>query len=88
MNILTKLIDNLTKKKSLKYGSLYKLKNESLAFRYIFKSEDDLKKIYRFKHHQLKEYTFKDLSLVEREANKEEIRIYNLIKTHINEISN
>jgi hypothetical protein len=69
-------------------GTLYKIKGEDLAFRYIRFTNGFLsnKPIYHFKHHQLKEYKFNDLSKIERKANKEEIRIYNLIKTHINSI--
>ena len=69
------------------YGRLYKLQNETLAFRYVYKKGDDYKGIHRFKHHQLKEYIFSDFELVEREANKEEIRLYNKIKDHINELA-
>lgn len=70
-----------------KYGRLYKLENELLPFRYIYKSGDDDKGVHRFKHHQLKEYIFEDFGPVEREANEEEIRIYNKIKDHINELA-
>jgi len=70
-------------------GTLYKIKGEELPFRYIRFANDSYpnKAIYHFKHHQLKEYKFNDLSKIEREANKEEIRIYNNIKIHINEIA-
>ncbi len=76
--------------KDMKLGSLYKIKGEELPFRYIqynqpIKSD---KKTFCFKHHQLKEYIFKDLSQVEREATPEEVRVYNLIKSHVNEIAN
>ena len=75
--------------KELKLGTLYKIKNEDLPFRYIqyshIKKQD--KKIFHFKHHQLKEYVFHNLDNVEREANKEEIKIYNLVKEHVNEIA-
>jgi hypothetical protein len=69
-------------------GTLYKIKGEELPFRYIRFMNDSYpnKAIYHFKHHQLKEYKFNDLSRVERKANKEEVRIYNLIKDHINNI--
>lgn len=69
-------------------GSLYKLKGESLPFRYIKFTNEFMsnKPIYHFKHHQLKEYKFNDLSKIERKANQEEIRIYNLIKEHVNKI--
>lgn len=70
-----------------KYGGLYKIKGESLPFRYIYRSGDKEKKIYRFKHHNLKEYIFYDLNHVERIANKKEIRLYNLIKNHINSVA-
>jgi len=69
------------------YGRLYKLENEPLVFRYIYKEGDDRKGIHRFKHHQLKEYVFSDFVPVEREANQEEIRIYNKIKDHVNELA-
>lgn len=69
------------------YGKLYKLKNETLPFRYIYRNGDKLKGIHRFKHHHLKEYVFYHLNEIEREANKKEIRIYNLIKNHINEVA-
>ena len=70
-------------------GTLYKIKGEDLPFRYIrFTNEPySNKPVYHFKHHQLKEYKFKDLSRVERKANNEEIRIYNNIKIHINEVA-
>jgi len=70
-------------------GSLYKIKGEELPFRYIrFTNEVySNKPVYHFKHHQLKEYKFNDLSKIEREANKEEIRLYNLIKKHVNEVA-
>ena len=68
-------------------GTLYKIKGEELPFRYIRFANDSYpnKHIYHFKHHQLKEYKFNDLSKIEREANKEEVRLYNLIKEHANE---
>lgn len=69
------------------YGKLYKLENEPLPFRYVFQTGDDKKGIHRFKHHQLKEYIFYDFCPVEREANKEETRLYNLIKDYINEVA-
>lgn len=74
--------------KDLKLGNLYKIQGEDLAFRYIqYGYQKNTKsKTFHFKHHQLKEYTFKDLSKVEREATKEEERVYNLIKNHINNI--
>ena len=69
-------------------GTLYKIKGEELPFRYIRFANDPYsnKPVYHFKHHQLKEYKFTNLDKVEREANKEEIRLYNLIKSHVNEI--
>ena len=68
-------------------GTLYKIKGEELPFRYIRFMNDSApnKAIYHFKHHQLKEYKFNDLSKIEREASKEEVRLYNLIKEHVNE---
>jgi len=74
----------------LKLGTLYKIKGEDLPFRYIEYSNlinTDNGKLYHFKHHQLKQYTFSSLDRVEREANIDEIRIYNLIKNHVNSIS-
>jgi hypothetical protein len=74
----------------LKLGTLYKIKGEDLPFRYIEYSNlinTDNGKFYHFKHHQLKQYTFSSLDRVEREANTDEIRIYNLIKNHVNSIS-
>jgi hypothetical protein len=70
-------------------GTLYKIKGEVLPFRYIrFTNEIySNKPVYHFKHHQLKQYKFNDLSKVERKANKEEVRIYNLIKDHVNEVA-
>jgi hypothetical protein len=87
--IFKKILNFLDKSEQLypKYGTLYKLKNESLPFRYIFVYGDNKKGIHRFKHHQLKEYVFYDFSQVEREANPEEIRLYNILKDHINEIA-
>jgi len=74
--------------KNMKLGTLYKIKGEELPFRYIqyshLRKAD--KKSFHFKHHQLKEYVFKDLSQVEREATSEEARLYNLIKEHVNQI--
>ena len=71
-------------------GTLYKIKGEDLPFRYIRFTNDFLsnKPVYHFKHHQLKQYKFNSLSKVERKANLEEIRIYNLIKDHVNEFAN
>jgi len=66
---------------------LYKIKNESLPFRYVYKLGDESKGVHRFKHHQLKEYIFYNFNQIEREANPEEQRLYNIIKDHVNEIS-
>jgi hypothetical protein len=87
--IFKKILNFLDKSEqfSLKYGTLYKLKNEPLPFRYIFVYGDDKKGIHRFKHHQLKEYIFYNFSEVEREANPEEVRLYNIIKDYINEVA-
>jgi len=70
-------------------GKLYKIKDEELPFRYIRFANDSYpnKAIYHFKHHQLKEYKFINLNRIEREANKEEVRLYNLIKQHVNEVA-
>ena len=69
------------------YGRLYKIENESLAFRYVYCRGDNKKGIHRFKHHQLKEYILNDFGAIEREANQEEIRIYNLLKDHVDDIA-
>lgn len=70
-------------------GTLYKIKGEELPFRYIRFTNDFFtnEPTYHFKHHQLKEYKFNDLSKIERKSNPEEIRLYNLIKEHVNEIA-
>ena len=70
-------------------GTLYKIKGEELPFRYIRFINDSYpnKVIYHFKHHQLKEYKFNNLCKIEREANKEEVRLYNLVKEHVNEVA-
>ena len=70
-------------------GTLYKIKGEELPFRYIRFANDSYpnKGIYHFKHHQLKEYKFTNLDKVEREADKEEVRLYNLIKKHVNGVA-
>lgn len=75
--------------KQLKLGTLYKIKGEDLPFRYIEYSNlinNENGKLYHFKHHQLKQYAFASLNRVEREANPEEVRLYNLIKHHVNNI--
>lgn len=69
------------------YGRLYKIENEPLPFRYVYCCGDNEKGVHRFKHHQLKEYIFSDFALIEREANQEEIKIYNKIKDHINDLA-
>lgn len=71
----------------LKLGTLYKIKGEDLPFRYIQYSKYKNNDLFYFKHHQLKEYVFNDLSMIERQANQKEINIYNKIKNHINSIS-
>jgi len=72
----------------VKLGTLYKIKAEDLPFRHIeYSHTNGGNKLYRFKHHQLKEYAFSSLDKVEREANPEEVRIYNLIKNHINNVA-
>lgn len=82
-------IDGIFEEDSLKpqYGKLYKIKDEPLPFRYVYISGDEIKGIHRFKHHQLKEYIYYDFNKIEREANPEEIRVYNIIKEHINELA-
>jgi hypothetical protein len=69
----------------LKRGTLYKIQGEDMPFRYVeYSSLVNTKNdgLYHFKYHQLKTYTFSksNLNKVEREANDEEIRIYNLTK--------
>jgi hypothetical protein len=83
--IFKKILNFLDKSEQIlpKYGKLYKIKNEPLPFRYIFVNGDDKKGIHRFKHHQLKEYIFYNFEDVEREANPEETRLYNIIKEYI-----
>jgi len=75
--------------KDMKLGTLYKIKGEELPFRYIqyshLRKAD--KKTFHFKHHQLKEYIFSDLNQIERKATQEEIRVYNIIKDHVNNIA-
>lgn len=77
----------ISKKKAPTHGKLYKLRNEALPFRYINRKGDKEKGLHRFKHHYLKEYVFYNFDEIEREANKKELRIYNLIKDHINEVA-
>jgi len=76
----------------LKRGTLYKIQGEDMPFRYVeytklVNTKDD--GLYHFKYHQLKTHTLskKYLNRVEREATSEEIRIYNLIKDHVNEVA-
>lgn len=69
------------------YGRLYKLKGESMPFRYVNRRGDKEKGIHRFKHHNLKQYIFYNFHNVEREADKEEVRIYNIIKPHVDNIA-
>ena len=82
-------IDGVFEQEPIKpeYGKLYKIKDESLPFRYVFVCGDNEKGIHRFKHHQLKEHIFFDFNKIQREANPEEIRVYNIIKDHVNELS-
>lgn len=81
-------IDGVFEDNDLKpeYGKLYKIEGESLPFRFIYSKGDEVRGVHRFKHHQLKEYTFYDFKKVEREANLEEVRVYNLIKNHVDNI--
>jgi len=69
----------------LKRGTLYKLRDEDMPFRYVeytklVNTPND--GLYHFKYHQLKKHTLSKINLnkVEREATSEEIRIYNLTK--------
>lgn len=82
-------IDGIFDEESInpQYGKLYKIKNEPLPFRYIYTRDDNRKGVHRFKHHQLKEYIFYNFDEVEREANPDEVRIYNIIKDHIDELA-
>jgi len=75
----------------LKRGTLYKLQGEDMPFRYVEYSKLINTKndgLYHFKCHQIKTHTFSKTSLnkIEREANSEEIKLYNLIKEHVNDI--
>jgi len=87
LNFIDAVIEEQKEQPTL--GTLYKIKGEDLAFRYIRFTNDNYsnKPVYHFKHHQLKEYKFNDLSKVERKANQKEINIYNDIKDHVNEIA-
>jgi hypothetical protein len=87
LNFIDAVIEE--KKEEPILGTLYKIKGEDLPFRYIrFTNETHPnKRVYHFKHHQLKEYKFNDLLKVERKANQKEINIYNDIKDHVNKIA-
>ena len=93
MNIIKILnfIDGIfeEEKEPLSLGTLYKIKGEDLPFRYIRFTNQPFsnKPVYHFKHHQLKEYKFNDLSKIERKANSQEVKIYNLIKNHVNQVA-
>lgn len=82
----TIFINEKTPNKILKKGTLYKLQNEDFAFRYLGERYNiiDNKIYHRFKHHQLKEIFITDESLIEREADSEEVRIYDLLKQEAN----
>jgi hypothetical protein len=91
MNIIKILdfIDGIFEEDQPILGTLYKIKGEDLPFRFIRFANDFMsnKPVYHFKHHQLKEYKFNNLSRIERKANKQEIRLYNLIKNHVNKVA-
>jgi hypothetical protein len=82
INLLAQFVNDILPNKALKKGTLYKLRNEDFAFRYLGEQYNMIEnQIYhRFKHHQVKEVFILNESLIEREANPEEIRIYNLLK--------
>jgi hypothetical protein len=86
---ILEFIDGVFEEEKPVLGTLYKIKGEDLPFRYIRFTNQYFsnKPVYHFKHHQLKEYKFNDLSKVEREANQKEIDIYNNIKEHVNKIA-
>lgn len=68
-----------TPNKELRVGKLYILKNESLPFRYVRYSNQD-EDVFYFKHHQLKTIAVVDLKDILREANEDEIHLYNTLK--------
>lgn len=72
--------------KDLKVGGLYILKDESLPFRYIRYSDQE-NDVYYFKHHQLKTLVFCDTNSVIREANQQEINLYNSLKEKMNALA-
>lgn len=75
-----------TPNKELKVGGLYIVKGESLPFRYIKYSNQD-KNVFYFKHHQLKTIIVADLKDVIREANEDEIYLYNMLKEKMNDVA-
>lgn len=87
--IFKKILNFFDKSESFlpKYGNLYKIRNEPLPFRYVYIKGDHQNGIHRFKHHQLKEYVYYDFNEVEREANPDEVRLYNIIKDHVDELA-
>lgn len=82
-------VNEKTPNKSLKKGTLYKIDGEDFAFRYLGEeySVIDNEIYHKFKHHQLKEIFLKDDSRIQREANNQEIKIYNLLKEEVNKIA-
>lgn len=85
----SQFVNEILPNKDLKKGTLYKLRNEDFAFRYLGEQYNmiDNQIYHRFKHHQVKEIFILDESLIEREANPEEIRIYNLLKQKVNKFA-
>lgn len=75
-----------TPNNELKVGTLYILKGESLPFRYI-KYSNQSDNIHYFKHHQLKTLTFKNTNSIIREANQQEINLYNSLKQEMNNLA-
>lgn len=65
--------------KELKVGGLYILKNEALPFRYVRYSDQD-EDVFYFKHHKLKTIAVVDLRDILREANQDEIYLYDMLK--------
>lgn len=82
----TSFANSKTPNKELKVGTLYILEGESLPFRYI-KYLDQKDNVYNFKHHKLKMLTFNNTNSVIREANQNEINLYDSLKEEINNLA-
>jgi len=72
--------------KELRVGGLYILKDETLPFRYVRYSDQD-QDVFYFKHHQLKTIAVVDLKDILREANQDEINLYNSLKEKMNDLA-